>query len=70
MRSASRKWISPVVDLRGLKRAGNLFFQALVKIIVNLPLAGQEFMQRIGAGPGSPMQAAPQFGDIRQVIGP
>src|ERR1035438_2953314 len=59
-----------IPNLSRLKRAANLFFQALVKIRIDRLLAGQKSMERVGPGPRNPMYAAPQFGDIRQVIGP
>jgi len=59
-----------IPDLGGLQRAGNLFFEARMKIRINLPLAGQELIQRVATGPRRPMDAAPQFGDIREVVGP
>src|ERR1022692_1121648 len=59
-----------IPNLGRRERAGHLFFQALMEIRVNLPLAGQELMKRVATSPRSPMYPAPQFGNIRQIIGP
>ena len=59
-----------IPNLGRRERAGHLFFQAPMEIRINLLLAGQKLIERVATGPRSPMYAAPQFRDIRQVIGP
>src|SRR5580704_6090837 len=61
---------STLAELGRFQGVRNLFFQAFVKILVNLLLDVQELIKRVVARPGSPMDAVSQFGHVGQVVRP